>query len=107
MSVKTLYEALHQSLKSFSNRTAFSLWRGAEVTYSEVGERVKQIHEMLADADIHPGDRVAILSSSVPNWGVAYFAITSAGYVVVPIMPDFTSEDIDRIVEHSESHQAF
>lgn len=77
------------------------------MTYSEVGERVKQIHEMLADADIHPGDRVAILSSSVPNWGVAYFAITSAGYVVVPIMPDFTSEDIDRIVEHSESKALF
>ena len=62
---------------------------------------------MLVDADIHPGDRVAILSSSVPNWGVAYFAITSAGYIVVPIMPDFTSEDIDRIVEHSETKALF
>ena len=77
------------------------------MTYSEVAERVKQIQEMLVDADIHPGDRVAILSSSVPNWGVAYFAITSAGYVVVPIMPDFTSEDIDRIVEHSETKALF
>lgn len=107
MNVMTLYEVLHQSLEKFAARTAFSLWRGAEVTYSEVGERVKQIHQMLADADIQPGDRVAILSSSVPNWGVAYFAITSAGYVVVPIMPDFTSEDIDRIVEHSEAKALF
>lgn len=107
MNLTTLYEVLQNSLKKFSTRTAFSLWRGAEVTYSEVGERVKQIQEMLVDADIHPGDRVAILSSSVPNWGVAYFAITSAGYVVVPIMPDFTSEDIDRIVEHSETKALF
>lgn len=107
MKVTTLYEILHQSLEKFSARTAFSLWRGANVTYSEVGERVKQIQAMLVDADIHPGDRVAILSSSVPNWGVAYFAITSAGYIVVPIMPDFTSEDIDRIVEHSETKALF
>ena len=107
MKVTTLYEILHQSLEKFSARTAFSLWRGANVTYSEVGERVKQIQAMLVDADIHPGDRVAILSSSVPNWGVAYFAITSAGYIVVPIMPDFTSEDIDRIVEHSEAKALF
>lgn len=107
MKVTTLYEILHQSLEKFSARTAFSLWRGASVTYSEVGERVEQIKAMLADADIHPGDRVAILSSSVPNWGIAYFAITSAGYVVVPIMPDFTSEDIDRIVEHSETKALF
>ena len=107
MKLKTLYEVLHNSLKQFSTRTAFSLWRGAEVTYSEVGSRVAQIQEMLADADIQPGDRVAILSSSVPNWGVAYFAITAAGYVVVPIMPDFTSEDIDRIIEHSETKALF
>ena len=107
MKVTTLYEILHQSLEKFSARTAFSLWRGANVTYSEVGERVKQIQAMLVDADIHPGDRVAILSSSVPNWGVAYFAIASAGYIVVPIMPDFTSEDIDRIVEHSETKALF
>ena len=107
MKLKTLYEVLHNSLKQFSTRTAFSLWRGADVTYSEVGSRVEQIQEMLVDADIQPGDRVAILSSSVPNWGVAYFAIASAGYVVVPIMPDFTSEDIDRIVEHSETKALF
>lgn len=107
MKLNTLYEVLHESVKKFSDRVAFSIWRGAEVTYKEVGERVERIQEMLKDADIQPGDRVAILSSSVPNWGVSYFAITSAGYVVVPIMPDFTSEDIDRIVEHSESKALF
>ena len=77
MKLTTLYEVLQNSLKKFSTRTAFSLWRGAGVTYSEVGERVKQIQDMLVDADIHPGDRVAILSSSVPNWGIAYL-FTSA-----------------------------
>ena len=107
MKLTTLYEVLQSSLEKFSARTAFSLWRGADVTYSEVGQRVKEIQDMLVDADIHPGDRVAILSSSVPNWGVAYFAITTAGYVVVPIMPDFTSEDIDRIVEHSDTKALF
>ena len=107
MKINTLREVLQQSLEKFSDRVAFSLWRGAEVTYKEVGERVEKIQEMLVDADIQPGDRVAILSSSVPNWGIAYFAITSAGYVVVPIMPDFSSEDIDRIIEHSESKALF
>ena len=107
MKMNTLSEVLQNSLDKFSERVAFSLWRGAEVTYKEVGERIKQIQEMLVDADIQPGDRVAILSSSVPNWGVAYFAITTAGYVVVPIMPDFSSEDIDRIVEHSEAKALF
>ena len=107
MKINTLYEVLQSSVKNFSDRVAFSIWRGDSVTFKEVGERVEQIQAMLKDADIQPGDRVAILSSSVPNWGVSYFAITSAGYVVVPIMPDFTSEDIDRIIEHSESKALF
>lgn len=107
MKLNTLYEVLHTSVKKFSERVAFSVWRGDDTSYKEVGERVEKIQAMLQDADIHPGDRVAILSSSVPNWGVSYFAITSAGYVVVPIMPDFTSEDIDRIIEHSESKALF
>ena len=107
MEITTLYQVLQNSVKEYASRAAFSLWRGATITYGEVGERVKEIQAMLVDADIQPGDRVAILSSSVPYWGVAYFAITSAGYVVVPIMPDFTSEDIDRIVEHSEAKALF
>lgn len=107
MKLNTLYEVLQLSLKKFSERIAFSVWRGDDVSFKEVGERVEKIQAMLKDADIQPGDRVAILSSSVPNWGVSYFAITSAGYVVVPIMPDFTSEDIDRIIEHSEAKALF
>ena len=46
MKLTTLYEVLHNSLKEFSERTAFSLWRGASVTYKQVGERVEEIHKM-------------------------------------------------------------
>ena len=107
MRLNTLYEVLQNSIEKFSTRTAFSLWRGDGVTYKEVGERVAKIQQMLIDADIKPGDKVAILSSNNPNWGISYFAITSAGYVVVPILPDFTSEDVDRIIEHSETKALF
>lgn len=107
MKLNTLYEVLQKSIEKFSTRTAFSLWRGEGVTFKEVGDRVAKIQQMLIDADIKPGDKVAILSSNNPNWGISYFAITSAGYVVVPILPDFTSEDIDRIIEHSETKALF
>lgn len=39
----------------------------------------------------------------MPNWGIGYFAVTSAGMVVVPILPDFSSEELDMIIEHSEA----
>lgn len=103
MKLTTLYEVLHESIKKFSDHIALSQWQGEEITYGQVGERVVQLQETLVSAGLNPGDRVAILSSNMPNWGISYFAVTTAGYVAVPILPDFTTEDLDRIIEHSET----
>ena len=103
MKLNTLYEILNNSVKSFSERIAFSLWRGASYTYKQVGEKVAEVQELLRSAGLKKGDKVVLLSSNMPNWGVCYFAITTGGYTVVPVLPDFTSADLDRIVEHSEA----
>ena len=103
MKLNTLYEILHESVKNFSERIAFSLWRGGSYTYKQVGEKVAEVQELLRSAGLKKGDKVVLLSSNMPNWGVCYFAITSGGYTVVPVLPDFTTADIDRIVEHSEA----
>lgn len=107
MKLNTLYEVLHESIKRFSDHIAFSQWQGEDLTYTEVGNRVEQVQQTLVSAGLNPGDRVAILSSNMPNWGVCYFAITTAGYTAVPILPDFTTDDIDRIIEHSEAKALF
>ena len=101
--LKTIYELLHTSVEKFSNNIAFTMFGGEDVTYQEVMERVEQVQEMLLSAGLKPGDKVALLSSSMPNWGVCYFAVTTAGMVVVPLMPDFTGEELDSLLEHSES----
>ena len=79
MKLTTLYEVLHESIKKFSDHIAFSQWRGEDLTYIEVGQRVGQVQQILVSAGLKPGDRVAILSSNMPNWGVCYFATTTAG----------------------------
>lgn len=99
----TIYEIVRHSIEKFASRTAFSMLDGEDVSYKEVGERIAQVQEMLLDAGVGAGDKVAILSSSMPNWGVSYFAVTTAGMVAVPILPDFTSSELDLIIEHSEA----
>ncbi len=103
MKLNTLYEILNNSVKNFSERIAFSLWRGGSYTFKQVGEKVAEVQELLRSAGLKKGDKVVLLSSNMPNWGICYFAVTSGGYTVVPVMPDFTSADLDRIVEHSEA----
>lgn len=101
--LKTLYELVKHSVASFASRTAFVMLDGEEVTYEEVGRRIEQVQELLVKAGLKPGDKVALLSSNMPNWGVCYLAVTSAGMVVVPILPDFTGEELDMIIEHAEA----
>ena len=103
MTFKTLYEVVKHSVEKFSSRIAFTMIDTEDVTYKEVGERIEKVQNMLLDAGVGAGDKVAILSSSMPNWGVSYFAVTTAGMVAVPILPDFTSEELDLILEHSEA----
>ena len=101
--LNTLYELLQNSVKKYSDKIAFSMLGGEDVTYSEVGRRVKQVQDLLVGAGLKAGDKVAILSSSMPNWGVSYFAIVTSGMVAVPILNDFTSEELEKLIKHSEA----
>ncbi len=58
---------------------------------------------MLLMLGVRKGDRVALLSQNMPNWGVSYLAVTSMGAVVVPILIDFSDFEISKILQHSES----
>ena len=103
MTFNTLYEVFKHSVEKFSSRIAFSMIGGEDVSYKEVGERAEAVQDMLLNAGVGAGDKVVILSSSMPNWGVSYFAVTTAGMVAVPILPDFTGEELDLIIAHSEA----
>ena len=103
MSMNTLCELARNSVEKFPSKIAFSMFEGEDMTYAEVGRRMARVQEILTGAGLCPGDKVALLSSNMPNWGICYFAVTSAGMVVVPILPDFSGEELDMIVEHSEA----
>ena len=103
MSINTLYELARGSVERFASKVAYSMFDGDDVTYAEVGSRIAKVQEILTGAGLSAGDKVALLSSNMPNWGVCYLAVTSAGMVAVPILPDFSGEELDMIIEHSEA----
>ena len=103
MTINTLYELVRNSVEKFASKVAFSMFEGDDVTYAEVGRRIEKVQEILTCAGLRAGDKVALLSSNMPNWGVCYFAVTSAGMVAVPILPDFSGEELDMIIAHSEA----
>ena len=99
----TLYDLARNSVEQYASKVAFSMYEGDDLTYAEVGRRMARIQDILTGAGLRAGDKVALLSSNMPNWGVCYFAVTSTGMIAVPILPDFSGEELDMIIEHSEA----
>jgi long-chain acyl-CoA synthetase len=101
-SQRTLPRALEESVRAFADRPALSMVNGTPLTYGVLAARVRGAAALLAARGVRAGDRVAILSENMPQWGIAYFAVTSMGAVAVPIMTEFQAVQIAHIMTHSE-----
>lgn len=97
----TLEKIFWRSTRIFSEQIAFSWVGGNPLTYNQVHDKVFEISSLLLRLGIRKGDKVAILSENCPNWGISYFAITTIGAVVVPVLPDFHQNEIHHILKHS------
>lgn len=98
----TLRDLLLLGGAEYANRPALRFVDTLEYSYHEVARLAEQAAADLASRGVTPGDRVVLLSENRPEWGVWYFAITSMGAAVVPILTDFRPADVSRIVDHCE-----
>ena len=103
----TLLSVLENSTEKFANNPALSWVDDEPMTFSQANEKIQQLKVLLNKQGIISEDRVAILSENMPNWAIAYFAVTSMGAVAVPILPDFHPNEIHHILRHSESKAIF
>lgn len=95
-----------RSIELYGEQDAFGFVGEEAFTYTEFGKRVKALSELLISNGISKGDKVVLLSENMPNWGVAYFAVTYFGAVIVPVLPDFHPSDVQHIIKHSEAKAA-
>jgi len=91
----------NETLKKFGKRDAYAFVGEEPKTYETVNKEVRALIAFLEKNGITRGDKVAILSLNMPNWGVVYFSITFMGAVVVPVLPDFSVTEVANILEHS------
>lgn len=103
----TLSDLFKNSVKEYSDKTSVVFAGEANYTYRDMGEEVELLAEMLIEMGIQKGDKVAILSTNMPNWGKVFFAISLVGAIAVPILPDFHTREIQTIIEHSGSKILF
>ena len=103
----TLPSLFGRAVQKFGTYNALALVGEKPMTYNEVNRQIIGLMRFLEDLKIQPCDKVAILSTNLPNWGIAYFAITFMGAVAVPLLPDFLPTEIENILNHSEVKAIF
>lgn len=103
----TLPHLFTNAVRNYSSREALGFAGETAETYQAVNRRTHATIAFLEKLGVEPGDRVAILSMNMPNWGITYFAITFMGAIAVPLLPDFHPDEIRNIIGHSGAKVLF
>jgi long-chain acyl-CoA synthetase len=80
-------------------------WR--ELTGRQVRERVENLACALRKLGVRPGERVALLAESSPEWSITDYAILACGAVTVPIYPTQAVEQVGFILRDSGARLLF
>jgi long-chain acyl-CoA synthetase len=98
---------IEKSINSNWKIDALADYKGSSFTYEEVATQIIKLHIIFEKAGIKQGDKIALVGKNSAAWGITFLAVISYGAVIVPILPDFTSEDIHHIINHSDSVMLF
>ena len=103
----TIRDIFFRSRMAYSERPALAFVGSEPLSYADMAIIVRNISGMLNTLGVKKGDKVALIGENSPNWGMAYFSITTIGAVVVPILPDFSGSEMESIIHHSEAKVVF
>jgi long-chain acyl-CoA synthetase len=78
-----------------------------DVSYRELGAIVREIAKGLIALGVEPGERVAILSQTRPEWTYADLGGLCAGATVVPVYQTNSPEECEYVLEHSDARVVF
>ncbi len=70
-------------------------------------DEVRAISVGLTGMHVQPGDRVAVISESRPEWAIADFAILTAGAITVPVYPTQSAAQVRYILQDAGVRVAF
>jgi long-chain acyl-CoA synthetase len=102
--LKPLAALLGDAVERFPDRVAVRHRAGGawnDVTFAEVSEIVTELALGLLALGVAPGERVALLCATRPEWTYCDLAITLAGGVVVPIYPTSSPEECAWVLADS------
>ena len=95
-------ECLERNVKRVSQHTAIIHGpTNQRLSYVELNRRANRIANALTDMGVRKGDRVGIYLPNIPEFVIAFFAITKVGAITVPFNIMFKHMEIEHILNNS------
>ncbi len=107
MKIPCFNELIEKSIIDNWDLDALTDYKGATLQYHDVARKIEKLHIMFECSGVERGDKIALCGRNSANWAVAFLATLTYGAVAVPILHEFTSEQVHNIVNHSDAKLLF
>jgi long-chain acyl-CoA synthetase len=94
---------VEKSIKKNWNLPALSDYNGESLTYADTANYILKFQLLFDRLGINKGDKIALVGKNSARWACIYLSVVSYGAVIVPILADFKPDDIQSIINHSDS----
>lgn len=98
---------IEKSITDNWDLNALTDYKGVTLQYKDVARKIEKLHIMFENSGIQKGDKIALCGRNSSNWAVAFLATLTYGAVAVPILHEFTPDQVYNIVNHSEAKLLF
>ena len=105
----TFREMMEISEERFPDNEAFKaiVPKVVTFTYKEALKKIREIAYYLVATGAKKGDHIAVTGKNSPEWALAYFAISFAGCIIVPLDYSLHIEDMEKILAFGDVDRIF
>ena len=102
------YNALiEKSIKDHWDMDALTDYKGQTLQYHDVARKIEKVHILFENSGVVKGDKIALCGRNSSQWTVAFIATITYGAIAVPILHEFTADQVHNIVNHSDAKLLF
>ena len=103
MEIPSFNQLIEQCIIKNWDLDALTDYKGATLQYHDVARKIEKLHIMFENSGVKKGDKIALCGRNSANWATAFLATLTYGAVAVPILHEFTPDQVHNIVNHSEA----
>jgi long-chain acyl-CoA synthetase len=100
-------ELIERSIINHWDMDALTDYKGQTLQYHDVARKIEKVHILFENSGVQRGDKIALCGRNSSQWTVAFLATLTYGAVAVPILHEFTADQIHNIVNHSDAKLLF